>query len=594
MSKETKEAVFEFNLYGTNVEDISSLQEYINIVNLNIYSNKITALTPACSNMQNLSRIDARDNKLGINETSEKNESTDALSALYNKLKLSYVDIRNNSNLIWVGYLKNNNAINNLQMSGCNNINGTELASLRQILKQCGLNYSIPKEYSLAMLDEDTTVLDLSNQNLTRENFESLSGYTNISQLNLTNLNLSESDGTSLSAEEANEVINKVLNTLTGMKYLQLWANNSNTSIAKSSSIDFVKNDNPNTGMPELIELDIRGTNVTTENAETGLQLLNLYCPNMGTLGINNSNIDLTKIQETISRLEASPKLIGSAIRGLYLEDNATLLKQLENCREITKLVIWRENALEHTGIDKLDLSACSNLTQVKFCKLTYKDVILPSSVKYVYAYKSGFVDCSNITSLDYYYFGQYDVAMNHEFYNRLISSLKNCESINEMNIFLMDNDELGDLSFFSSLENCNINELNIGGRGYSKIYLTGISGIQYLHSLKKLSITYSNLSDLYDLKNNTELEELDLKYNAICNLKGIENLKKLVTLNLENNIIYDDGVFENERYKNLEIIKLLHPNNGGALKSIYLANNENILDYSIISSLSWDNRSGF
>ena len=46
--------------------------------------------------------------------------------------------------------------------------------------------------------------------------------------------------------------------------------------------------------------------------------------------------------------------------------------------------------------------------------------------------------------------------------------------------------------------------------------------------------------------------------------------------------------------YRNLDIIKNLNKANGGSLQKIYLDNNNNITDWSIINKLKWTDKSGF
>ena len=82
---------------------------------------------------------------------------------------------------------------------------------------------------------------------------------------------------------------------------------------------------------------------------------------------------------------------------------------------------------------------------------------------------------------------------------------------------------------------------------------------------------------------------------NNIINLYPLRNLKKLTSLNLESNLIENNASSPTgERFDNLNIIANLHPNRGGALKKIYLSNNPGIINFTSVSSLTWEASSGF
>ena len=76
-----------------------------------------------------------------------------------------------------------------------------------------------------------------------------------------------------------------------------------------------------------------------------------------------------------------------------------------------------------------------------------------------------------------------------------------------------------------------------------------------------------------------------------------MENLKKLESLNLSNNTISDtfsyvDSDGNTKTYNNLEILANL--NKDGKLKKLYLSGNDNIINWSPLSSLKWDAKSGW
>ena len=106
-------------------------------------------------------------------------------------------------------------------------------------------------------------------------------------------------------------------------------------------------------------------------------------------------------------------------------------------------------------------------------------------------------------------------------------------------------------------------------------------------------------VESLKGIENLVNLTSLTIKKNNLTNVKGIENLKNLVSLNLEENCLYDTFSENNENgtlvtYNNLNLIAGLHTKNGGSLENIYLNGNSGITDFSILSKLSWKNKTGF
>ena len=73
--------------------------------------------------------------------------------------------------------------------------------------------------------------------------------------------------------------------------------------------------------------------------------------------------------------------------------------------------------------------------------------------------------------------------------------------------------------------------------------------------------------------------------------------MKKLESLNLSNNTISDtfsyvDSDGSTKTYNNLEILANL--NKTGNLKKLYLKGNDNIINWSPLSSLKWTGKSGW
>lgn len=144
-------------------------------------------------------------------------------------------------------------------------------------------------------------------------------------------------------------------------------------NITSLTNLDFVKN------LTNLKELDLRGCSNLND-----LSALDTYNINLVTLRIDNSNINLTKIQKTISKLEEynSDLTFESAIwsnSGLYIF-NVELFKKLAECTEITNLVIY---GYLNYNYYKLDLSKCKKLKIINsyYAKICFK---VPENVTYM------------------------------------------------------------------------------------------------------------------------------------------------------------------------------------------------------------------
>ena len=135
------------------------------------------------------------------------------------------------------------------------------------------------------------------------------------------------------------------------------------------------------------------------------------------------------------------------------------------------------------------------------------------------------------------------------------------------------------------------------------KLYHTNqildISAIKDCSTLETVDLTYCNINSLNGIEGLTNLKTLNISNNNITALKPLENLKNLTTLNLENNAIADTASYvdadgSTKTYRNLDILANLNSKRNGKLTTLKLAGNNNIIDYSPVSSLNWNNKSGF
>ena len=150
--------------------------------------------------------------------------------------------------------------------------------------------------------------------------------------------------------------------------------------------------------------------------------------------------------------------------------------------------------------------------------------------------------------------------------------------------------ENLNGIELFTSLKTLEINYT-------SKIL--DISAIKDCPTLTSVTLGYCNIQSLSGIEGLINLQTLNLNNNNITNLKPLENLKNLTSLNLQNNAISDTSSYvdtdgSTKAYRNLDILAGLHTSKGGKLTSLYLSGNDNIIDYSPVSSLTWSDKSGF
>ena len=581
LSKVTKETVKYLLINNNQITSFQALIDFKNIYLMRAECNSLATLE-GLDNMSNLTYLFANSNNLGINET-EESSGTDALAYLKNNNKLNYVNLKYNTNLKYVSYLKNYSTIRQLYLLGCENMDSDSLYAIVNIINGCGSNYSIPSKYTLLLLNENTTSLDLSSQTLSEENFKLIKNYKKISTLKLNNMKLTNSENNSLSNTEINTVINDTLKELTNLKYLGL------VNISGLSNIGFATN------TKSLVEIDLRGTSVTD------LTLLN-DITSIRQFAINNENIDITTIQTTINRCTGSTGLYGTWYNcGICLGGKESLLKQLENCTELTYLRYSYQNSYS-SKCDSytLDLSNCTKLTKVAFNQSYLYTVILPNSIENLDLYwaGSGFKEYPNLSNLENLNYLKIQASgLDTDGYRNLFNELSGNTTLT-----VLDDNEFRREIIPENINLPNLEKLNLdfwnGSTSSNNLDLTGFYTAN-LPNLTELNLRGQSIKDLSGIEALTSLITLNLNENKITDISNLENLKKLETLKLEENTLYDTFQIQNEAgetktYRTLEIIKNMHPNNGGSLKNIYLSGNNSITDWSLINNLSWSEKSGF
>lgn len=575
--------------------------------------------------MKELTYLYAKNNLLGFeNEiNSEMNNNLDSLSAIAkvdtssgnidsyifttNNPKLYSINLSNNKNLIWCNYLADCENLNYLDLSNCNNLNGNAITSLRTIINRIGQNAKIPSKYSLSILDENTTKIDIIDLEIEKSIFESLGQYKNVKSFNMKNAKILE-DGIEITGDKLNELINEVLSNYTKITHIGL------EGITTLKDISFVKN------MNNLLGMDLRNTSVSTTDETIGLQLLNNYAPNINVLLVSDSTIDLSKIQKCINKLDTGAgdnDIFGSVEYGFICYNN-NVLKTLEKCTEITQFTSCYQYTGAFSSEMDLDLTACKKLKEIHLKHITFGTVKLPESIEIIShtVYGNSKIDasnCTNLASIEYSCNNNFEFLLNTIQRNKSLSSivvqgnvdvliflnninkLKECTNLTSVKLSQVHwekskiaLDSIENMKELGNLKKLSLNMITIGNNDFSSI--------SDLQNLTDLTIINTNLKDISFLENLQKLQKADLSNNQITSgIIGLSNLTNLESLNLSNNAIFDMSSKDGVNYRNLEILGNLNYANSGNLKQLYLAGNTNITDWSYVLKYTWPNgKSGF
>ena len=609
--KELKEIKYFYAQY-CNLENIEGL------INSNLYFLVVLGNS-------NLISLNGLQNSSNINSIYANDCNIQDITAIQNKNSLGFLNLNNNLNLKLISSIKNDIAIRKLYLGNNNNMEISEVRQISNIIKNC-TEITLPSKYYAVL--EGTTRKEYRNLNLNDNSDEilALEGDTICTELSL------EGNSNLGSTESSKQKLYKILGSMTNLKALQL------NGVTNIDSIEWIKT------MPNLVELDLRGT------AVTDLTLLNTYATKLETLVIDNENIELSDIQTTIERLGDNSynksllnKSNNQCVLGLQIT-NQKLANKLTSCTELTRFIIL---PLDATNRIKYDLSMCTKMTSFSENNCSGILFALPENVEYIYfSYSSTTPDLSKCKKIQEFY---YDDARNltEENLYTMFSNLSNCTNLKKVRIatgWRSSNNIKG----IEKLANTKIETLklsgsyNIGwGKDHLQSCLSDISGIGKLKSLKELilditfiknldalagcesletlTMQYGQLNDisgianctnlkkinfsgdnqiqhsiiynLEPLSNLTNLEVANFNYNSINNLHAIENLQKLRVLSLNNNAITNYVSTNNGQINNLEILANL---NKYSLRELYLNNNK-IDDFSILKNITnWSNKSGW
>mgnify|MGYP000192402435 CR=1 FL=1 len=354
-----------------------------------------------------------------------------------------------------------------------------------------------------------------------------------------------------------------------------------------------------------------------TNTNVSDLTPLNQYAEKLGTLRVSDGS-DFKNIAPTINRLNGEQYWYAYGYDGLVC-NNIETFKCLGEVKNLTKIYSVQYYYEDIGNIDDVDLTK-TNLKSVTLCGIK-ANIYLPNTVEEVYCDGSQLpVVTENSKNLRILYVS--NVSGTERWKNKFFPNLKNATNLNSLGMTRLENLNVYKLSDFVIDEMQSVKYLNISGsksgvRQSKLISLDGIekfpnittldsaftdnvldiSNIKNCTKLESVDLSYANIQSLNGLENLTSLQRLDLKNNNISSLKPLEKLTNLQILNLSNNVIADSSAYTDtdgsvKIYRNLEILANLNKN--GKLKALYFEGNDNIIDWSPLSSLNWEDKSGW
>ena len=362
--------------------------------------------------------------------------------------------------------------------------------------------------------------------------------------------------------------IEEILATLTKLECVSLY------NVSQATSLEFVKK------LTNISQLDLRGTGISDLSVLENLA--NNKKIKLGCLFIDNSNIDITSIQNTINNVSQYSRgnqytFIEKDAGGVsqnsgIVISNKVLLSQFKNC---TNIVYFQNYVRPDIGMGntEIDLSNCTKLQSVGTRGYDVKFVI-PSNCKKITLDASSsmpdLTNCEGLTSIGISWTSE-NVSMDETL--KKISKATNLSSFGcmdikdkELNNFdnlkytkvkSIDLKKSGNLIKFNiksevsnitnlSLSECtsfqtietfdkliNLEELNLD---YTKVQ--NLEALRNNNTLSKFSANNSFVNSLEPLTNITTMQTLECSNAKLSSLKGIENMNNMTDLNVSNNSI--------------------------------------------------------
>lgn len=531
--------IYELDVMGNSkLLNLNGLENHTNLVyvfaqkcdlqNINGLENNSKLYGLSITSNSNLKSLNGLENSKRIDHIEASRCNIIEISALQNNINLRYLELSYNVNLKSVIALKNCTGLRKLFLANNEQMLGKEVRDAladpeTHILQNCGGNYTIPSKYNIYF--STLTSYDYSNLDLTDDSDEinSLKNKTTVTRLNLSG-----------NPKLSNSKLQEILSTMTGLKALSL------NGCVNLESIDFINEGK----VTNLIELDLRNT----KSVLIDLSNLNDYGKKMLNLIVNNENIQVNKIQETINNIYDNCNNKDSKNYKYYIEESwiakepwmcrgIILLGNIENysfaqCDKITGISCSTQGfTYSEMNGNYIDLSNCTGLKEIYFsrnCGIKFPENL--SDVGISGNIKPEYYDLSETKYIESFHITYGDQTM----LNKLLSSCKNNKiKVKKLGIWGTSGNGLRNLDLLKYIDKEYLTSLQFGYADGRSMILDSLDGIEGFSNLQKLVIYNDpNLSSIEQIKSLNKLTELEItKCEKLNNLNGIENLYNLQNL---------------------------------------------------------------
>lgn len=593
LSTATKESITNLLLNNNSITNIDNLYEFKNLSNLRVENNYLTDLKGIYNKEKNIGMTElqylfARGNCLGKEiEVDEINPEADALSSFavtnlngenyeYSKIlnRIGLLDLNDNPDLKWIDYLKGCTSLQKLYINNCGSIKQLSLINTSNIISGVStLELNQDQKLIVALANNNAKDISLANKEMTREEFTSLlSNKEKLEKLDLENFDLKNDDGSNINDEEKNKIINETLSKLTALKYLKL------KGLGYLNSVDFVEY------TPNLMQLDLRGTKTAD------LSKINKYSVNMGSIVIDYTETDITKIQDLINRMydgKSTSRREGAfyTISGAIL-CNTTLINKIENCTNITSYKIYDEESFVPDNAT-WNFKNCTNLQRF-FIIYVNGNYYLPINITKIDRIQAAvkILNETELINLEYIKFDWTDFESAKNIVNNL-PNLKRLDFYGDPNLFKLE--EITNKSRYEYLAIYGYNR----NKESSSLTIENLKTLEEFTNLKTLNLQYNKkLTELPQVENLNNLETIILNDTGITSAYPFKNLKNLKELNLKNTPLYETGFYEslNGETGNCNNMDIFAELNSQSLRKLYLSRTY-IEDFSKINKLSWEDK---
>ena len=574
VSREDLNSTESMYLGYSQIEDVSGIENFVNLETLYLDDNEISNLEPleALTNLKNLylsgngiSNLSSLENLTNLESLDLSNNEISDISKLQNLTKLIYIDLSENqiTDITKISYLQN---LEEISLRG-NNIENINTINGLQNLKRLYAGYNKIKSLDI-MNFPSITELNLSGNEIENNDVSKLTNLQTLTNLDLSSNKISDitpiMDLTNLKILdlEYNQISNIDMltnkNKLVWLEILDLSGNqistiNNSLELIKLYDLDLGYNQLSNVAIIEklsnltnLNKLTLSGNQITVINQDVENSTISKL-KNLEYLYLSNNNMsDISKI----SYLNKIPNLSYLYLDWNNLQD-ISYVKSLEN-------LIYLD--LEDNKISNIDcLSDETKLTKLENLDLGYNNIetinnyiklnslqritLSGNKIKSIQVIEK-LVNLSNLKEL---YLNLNEIT------NFDLSNINNLAGLQNIQSIDLSHNQIQDLSKISNLNLLtNLTTLNLS---YNQI--TDLSGIETVKNVSRLYLESNNITDIEKLAENTQLTELCLNNNNISNIESLGTLINLTKLELEQNDISDISVLEN--ITTLRILQLSH-----------------------------------